>query len=270
MHYTTEETIDTLINHISSMKEVQSIGISGSKSPLPKAGEGDIDIFIYCNEVPSIKKRQELIQPLRDRLNGVELNVFEGGHWGVGDFAYVNGVETWLMYFTIDDTLNHIEAIRNGELPHKLDNYYYPIGRCAMLSSIHILYDRENFLGLLKDKLSCYPEDLAKKLLHYHLEKLEDVEDLERAVARKDVLFYHFALDLAMDHYLQALFALNKIYFPSRKRSLQYIAKFAIKPENCGEHLLEGIQLGSCAESIAQSYELWKNMCSELKRLSEL
>jgi len=38
--------LDLLIGYISEMREVQSVGISGSRTPLPKAGEGDIDIFI--------------------------------------------------------------------------------------------------------------------------------------------------------------------------------------------------------------------------------
>ena len=31
----------------------------------------------------------------------IKTNSFAGGHWGVGDFTLINGVETWLMYFTI-------------------------------------------------------------------------------------------------------------------------------------------------------------------------
>ncbi len=41
------------------MKEVQSIGISGGKTPLPKAGEGDIDAFIYCDIISEFKKMKE-------------------------------------------------------------------------------------------------------------------------------------------------------------------------------------------------------------------
>jgi len=46
MVYDTKKIIDTLISNISELNEVQSIGISGSKTSIPKAGEGDIDIFI--------------------------------------------------------------------------------------------------------------------------------------------------------------------------------------------------------------------------------
>lgn len=262
----TESILNLLIDRISSIDGVQSIGISGSKAPLPKVGEGDIDIFIYCDEVPGLNKRQALPEQMESLVNGWEINVFEGGRWGTGDYALINGVETWMMYFTKNETIADVESILNGDYPDKLDNYYYPVGRCAMLKNISILYDKDGFLHSLKEKLSEYPEELSGKLAEYHLTKLEDTEDLERAVLRKDVLFYHFALDIAIDHFLQALFAINRVFFPSRKRTLEYIDSFEKKPARCGERLLEVVKLGGSAESISRSYGLWCNLVEEIKR----
>lgn len=268
MIYSTEKILDELIIKISEMNEVQAIGISGSKSPLPKAGEGDIDIFIYCDTIPSLEKRQSILAQLGNKIEDSKINIFENTHWGTGDFTLINNVETWLMYFTTSDTITNIEEILNGDYPDKLDNYYYPIGRCAMLRNINILYDKTDFLRALKEKLSVYPDKLAKILLEYHLEELDDLEDLERAVARKDVLFYHFALDIAIDHFLQALFALNKVHFPSRKRSIEIIRGFKIKPEHCEENLLEVIKFGGYSEGINQSFSLWISLINELKELA--
>lgn len=267
MFYITEDIVNKLINSIKSIDEVQSAGISGGKSVFPKQGEGDIDIFIYCDTIPEIEKRQAMLCMMGDFINDTKTKVFEGGHWGSGDFCTINGVETWLMYFTVDETLKDVEAILNGEYPEKLDNYYYPIGRCAMLSNINIIYDKNSFLDSLKKRLSLYPEELRKTLTEYHMKELDDVEDLERAAARKDLLFYHFAIDIAVDHYLQALFAMNRTYFPSRKRTLKYIENFRIKPDRCSEKLLEVIKFGSDTESIPQSYQLWINMIRELKQI---
>jgi hypothetical protein len=247
------------------MKEVQSIGISGSNTELPKAGEGDIDCFIYCDSIPDIEARKSAIDRLSDLLQEVSFNVFEGGHWGTGDLVHINGVETWLMYFSADETIRDTEAILNGDYPDRLDNYYYPVGRCAMLSNINILHDKNGFLRSLNDRLSEYPDKQAKVLIPYHLDFLADTEDLERAVSRKDVLFYHFALDIAIHHFLQALFAMNKTYFPSRKRTLELIKSFKVMPESCGERLLDIIRAGACPESIGRSYEAWVKLSKELK-----
>ncbi|GCD10385.1 DUF4037 domain-containing protein [Clostridium tagluense] len=270
MVHDTEKIIDTLMNSISAMRDVQSIGISGSKIELPKAGESDIDVFIYCDMIPEFEKRQAMINQLGEQIQECKINVFKEGHWGIGDFILINGIETWLMYFTVSETLIDVESILNGEYPDKLDNYYYPIGRCAMLKNINVLYDKNDFLYALKKRLSEYPDKLAKILIQYHLDELEDTEDLERAVIRKDVFFYHFAMDIAIDHFLQALFAINRTYFPSRKRTLDFIKNFDIKPEGCSENLLEVVKLGSFSEGINQSFMLWNNAVNELKKMDNI
>lgn len=263
----TKKTLNELLKRISEMTLVRSIGISGKKISIPQPGEGDIDVFIYCEEIPGTGERQGAINSLEDRIEKSSINVLQGGHWGVGDYALINGVEVWLMYFTLNETTDEIEAILRGEYPDKLDNYYYPIGRCATLRDIKILHDTDDFLLNLKKMLSVYPDQLARILTEYHLDKLDDTEDMERAAARRDVLFYHFALDIAIDHFLQVLFALNKTYFPSRKRTIELIDGFKIKPEKCNERLLEIVAEGSTSEGLFESYELWIRLVKDLIRL---
>ncbi|MGE5678704.1 MAG: DUF4037 domain-containing protein [Pseudomonadota bacterium] len=270
MECSTEVILELLVAEVSKIPEVQSVGISGGKLPLPRAGDGDIDIFIYCDMIPELDKRHEVMAQLGGLLVKPEINALHGGHWGEGDFAMINGVETWLMYFTLDETMDELDSILKGELPDKLDNYYYPVGRCAMFTRMGILYDKNGYLKALKEKLNVYPDKLAEILIEYHLGELEDTEDLERAAGRKDILFYHFALDIALDHFLQALFALNRVFFPSRKRSLEFMEEFEIRPVNCGERLLEVISLGSSMESIGQSYKAWSILVNELRKIITL
>lgn len=266
---TTEAIVQALIRNVSAMQEVLSVGISGGKEPLPRAGEGDIDIFIYCEEIPDVRQRSAAFDHLRDELAEVKLEVFAGGHWGVGDFALVNGVETWLMYFTLRETVCEVESILRGDYPDKLDNYYYPTGRCAMLKEMRIFYDRHDHLLSLQKRLAEYPEELAEILVRYHLEELADLEDLERAGRRGDLLFYHFALDLAIDHFLQALFAMNRTYFPSRKRTFGYMESFRLKPEGCRERLSEIVRLGGHAEGVGLSFALWCGLIDDLRQMEK-
>jgi hypothetical protein len=182
----------------------------------------------------------------------------------------VNGLEAWLMYFTQKETETEAESFLKGEHPDKLDNYFYPTGRLSMFNHLLVLYDKNHFLENMKNKVSYYPEQLADILVPYHLNILDDTEDLERASSRKDVMFYHFALDLAIDHFLQALFAMNRTYFPSRKRTLELIDQFMIKPEGCRQKLLEVLKLGGFPEGIQTSYSIWENLVNELKTLYDL
>lgn len=262
-----EKILDLLVDSISKIERVQAIGISGSKTPLPLAGEGDIDLFIYCDEIPTLESRQAIMEEMSEHLKDCKLEVFDSKYWGAGDFALINGVETWLMYFRVEDVVKNLEEILAGKFPGKLDNYYYPVGRCAMLKNITVLFDKKDFLKELKASLEDYPEKLAEVLIEYHIEDLEDLEDLERAVVREDVFFYHFALDLALDHFLQAIFAMNRTYFPSRKRTMNFIEGFKIKPERCSERLLEVLSLGGHPEGVKKSFEIWKSLLEDIKKL---
>ncbi len=263
----TENILKRLIDAVAIMEQVQAIGISGTIKPLPKAGEGDIDIFIYCTDIPGEAQRRAMLDRFGMILDGSKIGVFAGGHWGVGDYTEINGVETWLMYFTMDEASCEIEDILGGSKPGRADGYFFPVARLAMLKNMNIMFERDGFLQSIKDRLAVYPEELAKKSIVYHLEQLDDAEDLLRAVTREDPLFYHFALEPMLDHLLMALFALNREYFPSRKRSLEYIQKFNSKPEDCGKRLLEMVRLGGEGKRLRESFELFRQLAGEIKAL---
>ena len=265
----TEELLSLIVGRVSALDTVQAAGISGGGAPLPEAGEGDIDVFIYCSALPSLAERRAVLENLPDNAQGCRVKVFEDQRWGSGDFALLNGVETWLMYFTVEDALAEAEDILSGKQPDKRDNDYYPVGRLGMLKNITVLFDKAGFLEKLKARLAQYPPALSQTLTAHHLHALCDTEDLDRAAARKDALFYHFALDLALDHFLQALFALNFTYFPSRKRTLTYIEGFPLKPERCGERLLELLTLGGSGETVPRSHAILKSLTAELAALAK-
>jgi hypothetical protein len=139
-----------------------------------------------------------------------------------------------------------------------------------MWKTMRALYDPDRVLQSFQERLAEYPQALAQALISHHVNALEDVEDLERAVSRKDVFFFHFALDLALDHFLQALFALNQEYFPSRKRSEGYLRSFKAKPPECEERLRQVISLGGTAETLEQSYRIWSLLVRDLGQIVEI
>lgn len=264
-----EATLHKLVNTLARHESIRAIGMSGGERPFPEPCEGDIDIFIYCREIPSADERQEMLTALHGEIEHIEIGKLEGGYWGQGDGLSIAGVETWLLYFTVADARTELEAILAGKYPGRLDSYYYPIGRLAMWKTMRIWHDPDGILGSFKQRLAEYPQNLAWAVIAHHLNALEDVEDLERAVSRKDVFFFHFALDLALDHFLQALFALNHEYFPSRKRSEAYLQGFKVKPAECERRLRQVVELGGKADTLEQSYGIWKKLVQDLKLLTE-
>jgi hypothetical protein len=262
-----EATINKLIDTLAGHKAIRSIGLSGGERPFPESGEGDIDIFIYCAKIPASRERQKLLGKLQEDIKEFEIGKLAGGHWGQGDWMSIAGVETWLLYFTVTEARAELEATLAGKYLGRQDSYYYPIGRFAMWKTMRVLYDPDGILESFRQQLADYPQGLQQKIVNHHVKALEDVEDLERAVARKDLFFFHFAMDLALDHFLQALFALNKEYFPSRKRSEVYLRDFKVKPVDCEQRFHRLIALGGNVETLDQSYCLWKDLVSDLKSL---
>ncbi len=255
-----------LIQCISKLEEVISTGKSGGEKLLEQ-NESDIDIFVFCNEVPCAEIRQNLINNLESDVSNVAISERSGRFWGVCDFVTIKNTEICLMYFSVSDMNHEIESVLSGARLDKEEGYFYPTGRCATFLSMHSLYDKEGYISSMKERLSVYPQQLSVKLIHYHAAKINNDEDFNRAVSRSDILFYHSTLENALDHFLQALFAANNCFFPSRKRTLQFIEGFTRKPENCSKRLLEVLALGASTETLAQSYSIWLQLCDEFLKL---
>jgi len=261
---TIKEKIAKLLGVVANIDVVKAIGQTGDINFIPKAGEADIDIFVFGDNIPSYDERKLVYDNNNTLFEECSMQVCEGGVWGTGDVFMIDGVETMLMYFSIEETLKYVDEILAGK---HLDSSkgFYPIGRCATLKNINVIYDETEMLACLKEKLSTYPDKLSKEMAAFHMEKTNDKEDFGRALSRKDVLFYHQVLEVSIDHYLQALYAVNKTYFPSRKRTKQYIDAFQLKPENYYERLLKVIRLGSSPEDIERSYKEWCDLVSDLE-----
>jgi len=260
------DNFNLLINAVSKIDGVLSIGKSGGES-MPLQNESDIDIFIFCDKMPDAKTRNAALKNI-EFISWMKISETGGRFWGVCDFATLNNTDICLMYFTISDMNDEIDSVLDGSRLDRENEYFYPSGRCSTFLSMHIIHDKNGYISVMKEKLSVYPQVLSEKLYEHHIRKINDAEDFERAVMRGDVLFYHSTLELAIDHFLQALFALNKCFFPSRKRSYDFIESFEYKPTDCYERLLKVIELGVCAETLTKSYDMWATLCKELSDLT--
>lgn len=254
-----------LIDALQSIERVLAIGKTGGAAV--SRGGGDIDLFVFCEKIPVREEREVCYASLSDALSVSEYGESEHPHWGLVDSLLIDGREAYPMYFSLDAFRASVDSILRGERTQREKNYFYPTGRCASLLGMHAFYDPHGIIAELKKRCASYPDALRCALINSHLPKIYDEEDFLRAVSRGDVLFYHSTLDLALDHFLQALFALNRVYFPSRKSSLELIETFSIKPEGCREQLLRAVLLGAQSETLTQSRRVWNGLCAALTLL---
>ena len=257
-----------IIDRVSNIGAVKAIGQTGDINESPQPGKGDIDLFVFCDEIPSEAKRLSAYEPCKALFSECRITTSEGGHWGTTDMLMVDGVEIYFMYFTVAGMSCYLDDVLAGKYPDR-DGAFYPVGRLATILTISVLADEAGTLAALKEMVREYPEALSKALFDHHVERIIDEEDFGRAVSRKDVLFYHMVMEESLDHFLQALYALNKTYFPSRKRTQQYMAGFKHIPQDCYDRMLRVIEYGSRGETIARSYEQWLKLVEDLKRIAQ-
>lgn len=179
----------------------------------------------------------------------------------------MDGIDVMFMYFTIDEMTDYLDQVLAGKYLDR-DGGFYPTGRLSSVEHINVLYESKDEWSAMIRRLKEHPKELFTKLFDYHMSNVVNDEDLGRVLLRKEVLFYHSVLESALDHLLQALFAANRTYFPSRKRSEQYIETFEYKPENCYERLIAIIQNAGSSDTIEASVADLKAITQELKAIT--
>jgi hypothetical protein len=259
-------TLERLHRGISACGKVKAIGLSSH--PLPdRPDDGDIDLFVYCSAIPSIEERQRLYAASAFDVPSLSCPAFSSSTWGEADYLAIEGIETWIMYFTEVAAAAEVESIREGRR-FRRESGFYPSGRLAMFRSMTILADKDGFLEGIKRSLVTYPEGLGKQLLREGLEAIQDDEDLLRAVTRKDPVFYHLAIDDALDALLQVLYVLNKELFPSRKRVKEHLATFGRLPDHAYARIEGIIRLGGRKRTLGKSFRNYDALRKEVLRLA--
>lgn len=256
-----------LVNAIASCDKVKGVAQTGDINAPLIAGKSDIDIFVLCTQIPSLSERTAIYEQVSGEYEKCTCEVCCGGQWGYGDILMCEGTEVMPMYFTIIEMREYIESVLDGEHLAREDRFY-PVGRLASIESINILYDEDNVWANTVAMVSARPQPLMKKLFDYHMSLTLDEEDLNRTLLRKEVLFYHQVLENSVDHLLIALFALNDVYFPSRKRTEKYIDGFSRKPVDFCSRLKQIIIDGSNEDTIENSVIELKKLINETKSLN--
>lgn len=256
-----------LVNELSQCETIKAIGQTGDINAKLIPGNSDIDLFVLCNSVPTEDDRKQIYLKYLVEYSECQMNVCNGGIWGYGDILIIDGIDVMFMYFTVKEMSDYLEEVLQGRHLDKVGGFY-PTGRLSSIENINILYERDEVLTSMKNRVKEYSVDLFKKLYDYHINRVLDEEDLGRVILRNEVIFYHQVLENSLDHLLQALYALNVTYFPSRKRVEQYIDKFNNKPVDCNTRLHRIISNSVSSETIEESVRELRSIVSDIKKLS--
>lgn len=256
---------ESLVSLLAARDDICGIGQTGDINAPLIPGKSDIDLFVLCDHVPDQAERLAGYRSHLPDCGDIQMEVCSGGHWGYGDIFVCEGVNIMPMYFTCSEMESYLREVLDSRHLGK-DGRFYPIGRLASIETLHILYEKNAAWTKLIDLVKTYPQTLFSQWYASEIGQMIDEEDLDRSELRHEVLFYHQVVENFLDHFLQALFARNHCYFPSRKRTEEAITSFRVKPKNCFARLLRIVELGSKAETMDQSIAELRKIADELKQ----
>lgn len=263
------ELKEELVSKLSSGDKIMGIGQTGSLDVKLIPGKSDIDLFVLCTEVPTEEERKKYYDMVESTDFKLQMAVCNGGQWGYGDILTADGIDVMPMYFTIKEMQEYLKEVLECKHLDK-DGRFYPVGRLASISSINILYERDNVWTSLKDMVNDKPVSFFKTWFESEIGQVLDEEDLGRCELRREVLFFHQVLENALDHLLQALYAVNYCYFPSRKRTMSAIDSFRDKPDDCYEKLIKIILNGAKEDTIVKAIEDLRKITEEVYEIGAL
>lgn len=258
-----------LIWQLTSSDKVKGIGQTGNihQELIPR--KSDIDLFVLCSEVPTTNERKLMYAALNSIDFNLSIEVCTGGHWGYCDILKIDEIDLMPMYFTVQEMQEYLESVLQSKQLNK-DGTFYPVGRLASIASINILYEEDNTWTVLKEMVNTKPYSFFKDWYQNEIEQVLDEEDIGRAELRNDILFFHQVLENALDHLLQALYAINDCYFPSRKRTGAALDGFKQKPENCYDRLKEMVLFGASQDNMDRAIKQLRALTQEVKDLGDL
>lgn len=120
-----------------------SVGKSGGQK-LPVKDERDMDIFIFCTQLPSVQERRAAIENANAGIAGMTLHETGGRFWGVCDFIQIQEHGLCLMYFTVRDMDAEIETVLNGSRLYR-ERQLFLSYRTLRSLFIHVCFIRSVF-----------------------------------------------------------------------------------------------------------------------------
>lgn len=260
--------IQKITEAIQSMHQVIGIGQTSDPTISLQSNKTDIDLFILCNEVPVESERKKAYHYLESEIETLTMTCIDGGYWGVADLLIIQGVEIYAMYFNYTEMEEYLSKTLSGCFLDR-DGDFYPTGRIESIRKMYLLYEAKPSFSKLKTMIENVDIQIFHTLFEHHIRQVIDVEDLERVRSRKDIFFYHIVLDNALDHYFQSLYALNQCFFPSRKRNMEHIQSFHIKPYDIQNKLNQLIKSSVQESKLDESIDLLIQIYEETEKLTQ-
>jgi len=234
------DVVPSIVDILKDVHGIKAIVLGGSWAAGVQRPDSDIDLgFYYAQDDPlDISHIQNITAKLNDFADPVVSNLGEWGKWvNGGAWLTIEGQRLDFLYRNIDFVATILGDCNRGETqsdyyqqpPYGFHSYIY----CAEIKLCQILHDPDGVIESLKSKVAHYPQPLKSSIINGFVWNAQfTLENAKKPAKRGDVYFTAGCITRIATNLVQALYALNEIYFISDKRIHGDIEQFSIKPEN--------------------------------------
>lgn len=270
--------IELVVEELKQIPNISAIVIGGSYATGTNRPDSDIDLGLYYKEVTPFSI--ESIKILANKLNDFpDPIISDFGGWG----KWVNG-GTWLTIKGqrvdfIYRNLDFVEKIINDCVEGKIQSDYYqepPSGfhsyiYLAEIETNKILYDPDNLITDLKNKVKIYPLKLKNKIINVFLWDCEfALSRAQKFAGRNEIHLVSSSLTRISHDLIQVLYALNEVYFFSVKKIYKDFPLFNKIPKNFLVKVEETLgNVGTTKEQLNKSLQLFNGLIEECKQLAK-
>lgn len=234
------ELLNPILQALNKEINIAAVLCYGSYAEGTQDEKSDIDLLAICDEsIPAANVRKKIyeknhceqikLQKLHENweTTWTPINdefVFKGKKIEIG-----YNLSTW-----VKDVVNKI--VSEGKT--SLENFEFrPYTFLGLLENSVCLFEKENFVTLIRKQIRPFPSKLKAKIINENLSVFnESVDDLED-FSQRDIglLAFQFMLFRGIDAAIQIIFAINEVYYPASKREEIHLMRLSKLPQGIHE-----------------------------------
>lgn len=269
--------LDQMAAALCAVPDVVAIALGGSHARGTFGPDSDLDIGLYYREASPFAIADIAGIARRFSARGTP-TVTEFYAWG----PFVNG-GAWIdnavcridiLYRNLDQLARVVRAAHHGSWEHNFDQQppfgFRTITTLGEISCCKPLHDPGNVLAPLKAAVAKFPSPLRQRVVADMLWGADFSFGFARNFARAGDVPNTVACMTRIFHYLvQALYALNEVYFLNDKRVLQEIATFATRPADFAARISAVLgRPGNDADTLSKSIVVLREIFDETVALA--